>query len=308
MKTVMVNSTLYENFHLLAFSRYEKLQVLLFVVFFLIYMFTVLGNLIITALVCLESKLHTPMYFFLCNLSVQDVVYISATLPKLLAITLTGDTSISFKGCITQMFLFIFCIETEFFLLTSMSYDRYVAICRPLHYPLIMNKRTCTILATASWLIGILNSAMYAFKISVLSFCNSKDINHFYCDMKAILNLACNDVTNINLIIFIEGVLIGFLPFALILVSYIYIISAIIKTCTSAGRVNAFSRCSSHITSVLLFCLSSLSSYMKPQSENSRELDKLISVLYVALVPMLNPLIYSLRNKEVLNAIKRVYR
>ncbi|XP_063302322.1 olfactory receptor 5B12-like [Pelobates fuscus] len=300
------NSTPADDFHLLAFSRYAKIQVALFVVVLLFYMLTLVGNIIITVLICLESKLHTPMYFFLCNLSIQDIMYVSAILPKLLTISKTGDTSISFRACITQMFLFIFCIETEFFLLTSMAYDRYVAICMPLHYSLIMSKTKCAILAIVSWLIGILNSLMYALKVSELPFCRKKNINHFYCDMKVMLNLSCSDTTNIESIIFIEGLLIGFLPFSLILISYVYIISAILKMCTSAGRLNAFSRCSSHIATVLLFCLSSLSQYMKPQTENSQELDKVISMVYVALVPMLNPLIYSLRNKDILNAMKKV--
>ncbi|KAM4749144.1 olfactory receptor 5V1-like [Rhinophrynus dorsalis] len=258
----------------------------------------------ITTLVCLVSHLHTPMYFFLCNLSIQDIVYVSAILPKLMDITLTGDTSISFPSCATQLFVFMFCVGTEYLLLTSMAYDRYVAICIPLHYSLIMNKRICTLTASASWIIGALHSLMHTVLISKMSFCSFQEINHFFCDLKTLLKLSCSDVTIIKALILMSAVVLGFLPFLLTLTSYVFIISTILKIRTTAGRLKTFSSCSSHLTIVLLFFGTAISLYIKPESEQSQEQDKLLSLVYVALIPMLNPLVYSLRNKQVLKAMK----
>ncbi|KAM4749141.1 olfactory receptor 1G1-like [Rhinophrynus dorsalis] len=302
------SSTLQRHFHLLAFSRVPVLWTGLFIGIVLMYMLATVGNMMITALVCLVSQLHTPMYFFLCNLSVQDIVYVSAILPKLMDITITGDSSISFPGCITQLFIFTFCVVTEFLLLTCMAYDRYVAICISLHYSLIINKSACILMASTSWIIGALNALMHSLLMSNLSFCNSQEINHFFCDPKTILKLTCSDTTIINALIFVDAVLWGFLPFLFILTSYVFIISTILKIRTSAGRLKSFSSCSSHLTVVLLFFGTSLSLYMKPESEQSQEQDKLLSLLYIALVPMLNPLVYSLRNKEVLKAVKRIFK
>ncbi|KAM4663478.1 olfactory receptor 1G1-like [Discoglossus pictus] len=300
------NITLQIDFHILAFSNFENVKQVFIVGVLLIYLLTVLGNMIIVLLVCLVSQLHTPMYFFLFILSIQDIVYVSAIMPKLLAITITADTSISYLGCMTQLFLFTFCVVAEFFMLTSMAYDRYVAICIPLHYSLIMNKKVCTLLASATWFIAFLNSWLFSLTMSSYSFCNSQDINHFFCDVKAMLQLSCDDTTNLINIIFAEGVLFGFLPFALILTSYVYIISTILKIRSAAGRLKTFSSCSSHLTIVVIFYGTALSLYLKPESEQSMELDKLLTMLYVAVVPMLNPIVYSLRNKQVAEAFKKV--
>ncbi|KAM4749146.1 olfactory receptor 13F1-like [Rhinophrynus dorsalis] len=276
----------------------------LFIVILLMYLMVIVGNMMITTLVCLVSQLHTPMYFFLCNLSIQDIVYVSAILPKLMAITVTGDTRISFLGCATQLFLFIFCVTTEYLLLTFMAYDRYVAICFPLHYSLIMNKLICILTAAASWMIGALHSLIHSVLISKLSFCSFYEINHFFCDLKTVLKLSCSDITVIKALILMSTVLLGFLPFLLILTSYVFIISTILKIRTTAGRLKTFSSCSSHITIVLLFFGTAISLYTKPEYEQSQEHDKLLSLVYVALVPMLNPVVYSLRNKQVLTAMK----
>ncbi|KAM8972397.1 olfactory receptor 1E16-like [Pelodytes ibericus] len=301
------NTTMWRDFHILAFSSYVELQVVLFVVFLLMYILSVLGNLIIILVVCLESHLHTPMYFFLCNLSVQDIIYVSAILPKLLAITIAGDTRIYFLCCITQMFLFAFCVGTEFFLLTSMSYDRYVAICMPLNYALIMNKRLCIMLASISWLAGALNSLMHSFIMANLSFCRTHKVNHVFCDVKTLLTISCSDTNNIQVLIVVEGILFGFFPFLLIITSYVYIICTILQIRNTGGRYKAFSSCSSHVTVVILFSVTFLSLNLKPKSEHSTEQDKVLSLLYIVLVPLLNPLVYSLRNKDVLTAIRRVH-
>ncbi|XP_063302332.1 olfactory receptor 1G1-like [Pelobates fuscus] len=306
MSDIGHNRTLQRDFNLIAFSRYGDLQMVFFIGTLLLFLLATLGNMTISLLVCLVPHLHTPMYFFLCNLSVQDILYVTSILPKLMAITATYNTKISFAGCITQMFVFVCCVSTEFFLLASMAYDRYVAICIPLHYSFIMNKKLCTIMASVSWLLGSLNSIMYSVLISNLSFCNNKEINHLFCDVKTMMSLSCSDFTNIRTIMTVEGALWGYVPFLMILISYVYIISTILKIRTSAGRLKIFSSCSSHLTVVIIFCVTSIVLNMKPTSEHSQEQDKLLSMLYVALVPMLNPLVYALRNKEVLKAVKKI--
>ncbi|OCT90081.1 hypothetical protein XELAEV_18018697mg [Xenopus laevis] len=190
------------------------------------YILTVCANVLITALVCLVPRLHTPMYFFLCNLSVQDIVYVTAILPKFLAITTTGDNSISFLGCFIQLYLHISCVSGEALLLASMAYDRYVAICIPMRYSLIMKKSVCVLLASVTWLISSINSFMYCWLVSNLFFCDRHEINHFFCELKAILGLSCGDFQNIKIVMIATCVIIGLLPFGLILISYGNIISS----------------------------------------------------------------------------------
>ncbi|XP_072006323.1 olfactory receptor 5AR1-like [Engystomops pustulosus] len=295
---------MYKEFHLKMFPIAEIFLFVLILGIFLMYLLSMLGNLIIIAVVYSAPRLRTPMYFFLVNLSIQDVASASSILPKLLAIEITGETYISFLGCFTQMFVYAACMDAEFFLLASMALDRYFAICVPLKYSIIMNKKVCTVLVLISWVAGSLNSLLYVSLVSHLSFCDLKDINHFYCDIKALMRVSCSEVTYINNVILLEGCILGFLPFAMILTSYGFIISTILKIKTMAGRLKIFSRCSSHLTVVFLFCGTSLSVYMKPDSESSVQSDMMLSLLYVAVVPTLNPLVYSLRNKEVLHVLK----
>ncbi|XP_063797644.1 olfactory receptor 5V1-like [Pseudophryne corroboree] len=308
MKEYLINCTVQREFHLLAFSISADLQLLLFIGILVMYLLTVLGNLIITGLIYLTPQLHTPMYYFLCNLSVQDIIYVSSIIPKFLSILVTGDTRIVFPACITQMFLFTFCIGAEFLLLTSMAYDRYVAICIPLHYTIIMNKNLCISLFSVSWIVGFLNSLPYIVLISTLSFCNSQNITHFFCDPKTLIVLSSGDITDIVMLVSVECVFFGLTPFVLILVSYICIIATVIKIRSSAGRVKAFSSCSSHLTIVILFCGTSLSSYLIPESQQSHKQTKILPLLYTAVVPMLNPLVYTLRNKQVLRAMDNILK
>ncbi|XP_077118741.1 olfactory receptor 5AR1-like [Ranitomeya variabilis] len=301
----MYNFSLYQEFYLPAFTKYENIQLLIFLVILLIYLLCVLENSLVTFIVCLTTQLHKPMYFFLCNLTVLDIIYVSAILPKLIVITYTRETGISNAGCFTQVFLYVFCIGTEFFLLVCMAYDRYVAICLPLHYMLIMNPKKCMILAAFCCNLGVFNAMMYALLISKLSFSGSREINHFFCHMKSILALSYSDTTSIRILITVDGIVLGFFPFTLILVSYIYIILTILKMHSASGRHKAFSSCSSHLMVVLLFCLTSLILNMKSEAKFSQEQDKQLSLLYIGIAPMLNPLVYSLRNKDVLEAIKR---
>ncbi|KAG8441177.1 hypothetical protein GDO86_006790 [Hymenochirus boettgeri] len=300
---ISIENSTFTEFHISSFYVNGNIQVVLFAGVLLMYLSSVFGNVTITVLVCLVSKLHTPMYFFLCNLAVQDIVFVSTTLPKLMAVTLTGDTSISFNGCITQMFMFILCVTVEFFLLTFMAYDRYVAICRPLCYLLIMTQRLCILFASLSWIFGAVHALLYYLLIHNLSFCNIKDINHFYCELKAVLRESCGDISYIKNLFPVESVFLGMIPFVLILISYGYIIRTILKIHSSAGRAKTFSSCSSHLTIVIIFCGTLISMYVKPDSQNYQELEKVMSLLYTAVVPMLNPLIYSLRNKDVLKAM-----
>ncbi|KAM5147988.1 olfactory receptor 5V1-like [Mantella aurantiaca] len=265
-----------------------------------------LWNVIIISLICLTSKLRTPMYFFLCNLSFQDILYVSATLPKFLGITKSGDDSITFLVCLTQLFIIVFCIGTEFLLLTSMAYDRYVAICVPLQYAVIMNKITYVLLAIVSWIFGFLNALILSILLYYTKFCKSHDIDHFYCDPKTLINLVTSDITYITNFMSVAIIFMGFLPFFFILVSYICIISTITKMRSSGVGFKAFSNCSSHLAVVLLFFGPSLGSYTIVQSEHSQKQEKILSLLYTALVPLLNPLVYTLRNKDVLSGIKQI--
>ncbi|XP_075061991.1 olfactory receptor 1G1-like [Mixophyes fleayi] len=300
------NCTSHTEFKMVAFLKYPEIQLVIFIGVILMYLLCILGNVIIIVLVCLVSKLHTPMYFFLCNLSVLDIAYVSVILPKLLIITITGDPSISHSGCLSQLFLYVFCVGTEFFLLTTMAYDRYVAICIPLNYILIMKKKICFLLTFFSWHFGALNALMYTILISKLPLSNSHEINHFFCHMMSVLKLSCTDSTYVSVLIAVDGIILGSFSMFFIFTSYMYIISTILKIRTSSGRQKAFSRCSSHLTIVLLFCLTSLSLNIKAESEHSQEQDKVLSMIYIAVVPMLNPLVYSLRNKDILRALRNI--
>ncbi|KAE8619443.1 hypothetical protein XENTR_v10009776, partial [Xenopus tropicalis] len=301
------NETLQEGFYLLGFSSYGNDSWILFTGLLLMYLLTVLGNLLIVILVCLVPQLHTPMYFFLCNLAAQDIISASAILPKLLAITVSGDTNISFQGCITQIFLLAFCGDSDFFLLASMAYDRYVAICIPLRYYLIMNLRICVLMVASSWVVYVGNGIGFSLLLSNLSFCKSHDLKYLFCDIKKILELACGNTTLIEKVITAQVVLMGILPLVLILTSYICIIYAILKIRSLAARLKTFSSCSSHLTVVLLFSGTVISLYMNQESDDDHEEDNLLPLLYVGFVPMLNPLVYSLRNRQVWWASKIVY-
>ncbi|KAM3915736.1 olfactory receptor 2A12-like [Leptodactylus fuscus] len=304
MKEYLTNCTPGYEFHLSVFLIADGFQPVFFSLILMMFSLTVLGNLLICGLVYVTSQLRTPMYYFLCNLSAEDVLYVSATLPKLLAILISFDTRILFPECIAQMFLFLSCAVTEFLLLGSMAYDRYVAICVPLRYTAIMNMNVCVTLFSVPWLVGLLNALMNVVLVLKLSFCNSHNINHFFCDLKTIIALSTDDTAGLEMLVSLQSVLLGLVPFIMILMSYAFIISTILKIHSSAGRAKAFSSCSSHLTIVVLFCGVSISSYMVPDTLHSQEQDKVMSLLYTALVPMVNPLVYSLKNKQVLGALE----
>ncbi|XP_029437229.1 olfactory receptor 5I1-like [Rhinatrema bivittatum] len=300
------NQTSVREFILLGFSDHPLLQGLICGTVLLIYLISVLGNLGFLILMCADPHLHKPMYFFLSNLSILDICSTSLTLPKMLASFFTGNKSIPFHLCMTQLYFFQSFIGTEFFLLTSMAYDRYIAICNPLRYSLIMNKSICVLLATGSWAVSFLDAIPFADMISQLSYCKSNEINHFYCDTEAMLKLTCSDTHRLETLIFAEGSTVAFIPFLLTLISYIFIISSILRIRCTEGRRKAFSTCSSHLTSVVLFYGTLFCIYMRPTSMYSPAQDKLFSLLYTALIPTLNPIIYSLRNREIKNTLRNI--
>ncbi|XP_073493267.1 olfactory receptor 6F1-like [Phyllobates terribilis] len=291
---------------LLGFSEVPDLQLFLFAVFLLTYILTVLGNLIIIMVICISHELHNPMYFFISNLSFLDISYSTVTQPQLLSILTVGSSKISFAACITQLYVFMSLACTEFVSLTAMSYDRYVAICKPLHYPILMNKKTCLLLATASWVVGFLDPLAHTVVISQLPLCKPRVINHFYCDLSVLLNLSCVDKLFIEIMTYVVGSVVALPAFLLTLISYVFIISSILKIASSAGRQKAFSTCTSHLTVVILFYGSVLIMHMRPSSQYLLAQDKPLSVLYTTIIPMLNPLIYSLRNKDVKKALRKL--
>ncbi|XP_069506017.1 olfactory receptor 5AR1-like [Ambystoma mexicanum] len=302
------NQTFLAEFLILGLSQNPQLQLPIFIVFLLMYSITLIGNLVIITIIFVDANLHNPMYFFLLNLSFLDVGFTSVTIPKMLAISSTGDGSMNFSLCILQFYLCFSFLSTEFFLLSAMAYDRYIAICQPLRYTLIMNERAVIMLATTSWTLGFLDTIPHAVLISKLSFCASREINHFFCDLNALLKLSCTDTYFINVATFGDGVVIGLGPFTLTLISYVFIISNILKIPSATGRHKSFSTCSSHLTAVVLFYGSELGVYMRPTSAYSLEKDKLFAILYTIIIPMLNPIVYSLRNSDVKRAMKKTIK
>ncbi|XP_029435835.1 olfactory receptor 6M1-like [Rhinatrema bivittatum] len=247
------------------------------------------------------------MYFFLCNLSFLDISYTSLTLPKLLDILLRKRQHISAVGCFTQMHIFSSSIGIEYVLLTIMAYDRYVAICHPLHYAIIVNPRLCLLIVAGTWVFAFLQPVAHTVLISHYAFCRSNVINHFFCDISVLLKLSCSSTFTVESINYIAGAFIALPCLILTLTSYIYIISSILRIRSTEGRSKAFSTCSSHLTVVILFYGTTMFLYMRPTSMQSLDQNKLFALLYNVLIPMLNPLIYSLKNKAVKEALRQVF-
>ncbi|KAG8511885.1 Olfactory receptor 5W2 [Galemys pyrenaicus] len=300
MKTEGNVSTVIQ-FVLLGFSDLLNFQGLLFVLFFIVYMIILIGNSLIIIVTRIDTALQKPMYFFLANFSSLEICYVSVTLPRILKNLWTQDRRISTLGCATQLCFFLIFGATECFLLAVMSYDRYVAICNPLHYPLVMNHKRCVQLAVGAWVIGIPVQIGQTCQIFSLLFCTSNQINHFFCDIPPILKLACGDTFIHELSVYVVAMLFVAVPFILILISYGKIISTILRLPTAKGRAKAFSICSSHLIVVVLFFGSATITYLRPKSNHSAATDKLLSLFYTIVTPMFNPLIYSLRNKDMTN-------
>ncbi|XP_004621788.2 olfactory receptor 8I2-like [Sorex araneus] len=299
------NFTQVTFFVLSGFPDYPELQVSLFLIFLFIYLFTVLGNLALILLITTDSQLHTPMYFFLSNLAFIDVFYSSTVTPKALVNFQSSEKTISFVGCFAQMYFFVSLAGSECFLLGSMAYDRYVAICNPLMYSVVMSQEVCNWLAAMPYVIAFINSLITICVISSLPFCGS-NINHFFCDTTALLALSCVDIFSTELMIFFLAGFTILFPLFIITLTYIAIISAILRIQSAAGRKKAFSTCASHLMGVTIFYGSLTFTYLQSDDSLSLTQAQVASVFYTIVIPMLNPLIYSLRNKDVKNALLRV--
>ncbi|XP_077175088.1 olfactory receptor 5G9-like [Paroedura picta] len=304
----MENHSTIQEFIFAGFTESSNLQLPLFAFFLIIYIITLTGNLGMILLIRINSQLHTPMYFFLSNLSFVDFCYSTVVTPKMLMDLLIQRNSISLTGCAVQMWFFGLFLATECFLLSAMAYDRYMAISNPLLYTVIMSRRVCVQLVVAPYLIGVLNATTHTTLTFQLSFCNHYIINHFFCDIPAVISLACSDTQLNNMVLFALSCSFGIVNTAMIIVSYLYILMAILRIHSSAGRQKAFSTCSTHLTVVTIFYGTLFFMYVRPSSISSTQEDKVVSMLYTVMIPMLNPLIYSLRNKEVKNAMRRVLR
>ncbi|XP_012499367.1 PREDICTED: olfactory receptor 5B12 [Propithecus coquereli] len=301
----MENSTEVTEFILVGLTDDPELQIPLFVFFLFIYLFTLVGNLGMIGLILLDSHLHTPMYFFLSNLSLADFGYSSAATPKVMAGFLTGDKIMSYAACATQFFFFVAFITVESYLLASMAYDRYAAVCKPLHYTRTMTTNVCACLATGCYVCGFLNASIHTGNTFRLSFCRSNVVDHFFCDAPPLLALSCSDNHISEMVIFF---VVGFnvlFSILVILISYLLIFITILKMHSPEGRQKSFSTCASHLTAVSMFYGTGIFMYLQPSSSHSMGTDKMVSVFYAIVIPMLNPLVYSMRNKEVKSAFKK---
>nr|XP_019575546.1 PREDICTED: olfactory receptor 10AG1-like [Rhinolophus sinicus] len=294
------------QFVLLGFSDLPQLQGLLFVLFSIIYMIILIGNSLIIIITRLDIALQKPMYFFLANFSLLEICYVSVTLPRILVNLWTQDRIISVLDCAIQMCFFLMLGTTECLLLVVMAYDRYVAICNPLHYPLVMNQKMCIQLAVGSWIGGIPVQIGQTCQIFSLRFCNCNQINHFFCDIAPILKLACGDTSVDEVLVYVTAMLFGAVPFVSILASYSKIIATVLRLPTARGRAKVFSTCSSHLLVVVLFFGSATITYLRPKSDHSAGMDKLLSLFYTIVTPMFNPMIYSLRNKDIIVALRKL--
>lgn len=299
------NRTVVTEFILLGFGNGPELDSLLFLLFLSVYVATVAGNTFIVALVVADEHLHTPMYFFLGNLACLEICYSSNILPRMLLGYLGGDRRISVGGCLTQYYFFGCLAAAECYLLAAMAYDRYLAVCKPLHYPSQMNSKLCLQLGAASWVSGFLSNSILTSLISRLDFCGPNEIEHFFCDSFPLIKLSCSDTHVAELVTSVVAGVCSLPPFLLTFSSYVYIITRVMRIPSAAGRRKAFSTCSSHLTVVILFYWSILTTYVIPHRDAQMSPNKFFSVFYTILTPLVNPLIYSLRNKEVREALRK---
>ncbi|KAM9312264.1 olfactory receptor 1468-like [Gastrophryne carolinensis] len=293
---------------LLGFGNMGNLSSPFFTMILVIYCVTICGNLLIITLVSYSKTLRTPMYFFLTQLSIADIILATNITPNVLNLIINEMASMSFPGCITQFYFFCFPETIECFLLMVMSYDRYLAICSPLHYVSIMSQSLCYKLVLACWLVSSCETFVLTFSICQLEFCGPNTIDHFFSDFIPLLELSCSDTFLVQIEDTLLGIPVAVIPFLSIVISYIYIVSAIVKISSYAGRVKAFSTCSSHLIVVCIFYGTLIVMYMLPNEGKSLIMNKTLSMMYTVMTPFLNPLIYSLRNKDIKSALKSVFR
>ncbi|XP_050777361.1 olfactory receptor 14A16-like [Gopherus flavomarginatus] len=302
----MSNQTTVTEFLLLEFSDVRELQILHFVGFLLLYLTSLLGNLLIIIAIAFDRHLHNPMYFFLMNLSILDFGSLSVTIPKSMANSLTNNRSIPYSGCVTQVSFYIFFASANFALLTIMAYDRYVAICQPLHYEMVMNRRACVQMAASAWISGILYSALHTGNTFAISFCGGNMVDQFFCEIPQLLHLACSNSHLGEIVVISFSVLLCLICFAFIIVSYVQIYKAVLRIPSGQGRHKAFSTCIPHLIVVSLFLFTGSFAFLKPTSNSSSDLNLLVAVLYSIMPPMMNPIIYSMRNKEMKGALSKL--
>ncbi|XP_008539177.1 olfactory receptor 1L4-like [Equus przewalskii] len=296
------------EFLLLGLTSDPKWQVWLFASFLAMYLVNVSGNSVIIAAIQKDTHLHTPMYFFLSNLSFVDICFTNVIVPRMLANMLSKSKKVPFAHCLTQMYFFVTCAITDSFLLAAMAMDRYVAICSPLHYTTTMSPKRCLLLVIASWVVSHLHSLTHTVLMARLSFCGPNIIHHFFCDVQPLLTLSCSDTSINELLAFTEGSFVIMTPFVFIIVSYVYITRAVLRVPSGRGRYKVFSTCGSHLTVVALYYGTAISVYIRPSSTYSVTKDRVITVIYTVVIPMLNPFIYSLRNKDIKQALRKLTR
>ncbi|XP_065801433.1 olfactory receptor 5AN1-like [Muntiacus reevesi] len=302
------NITKTMHFILLGFSDFPRIIVVLFVLFLVIYVLTLTWNLSLLILIRMDSHLHTPMYFFLSNLSFIDICYVTSTAPKMLYDFFQERKMITYVGCVVQYFVFSTMGLSESCLMTAMAYDRYAAICNPLLYSSVMSPALCGRMVLGSYLAGLSGSMSQLCAMLQLHFCGPNVINHFFCDMPQLLVLSCTDTFSVQLLTAILTMIFGIINALVIMISYVYIVISVMKITTASGRSKAFNTCASHLTAVTLFYTSSIFVYLSSTSGGSSSFDRFASVFYTVVIPMLNPLIYSLRNKEIKDALKRLQK
>ncbi|XP_005399791.1 PREDICTED: olfactory receptor 1468-like [Chinchilla lanigera] len=300
------NQTLLSQFLLLGLPIQPEYEHLIYALFLAMYLTTILGNLTIIILIQLDSHLHTPMYSFLSNLSFSDLCFSSVTMPKLLKNMQSQVPSIPYAGCLAQMYFFLLFGDLESFLLVAMAYDRYVAICSPLHYSSIMSPKLCVCVVALSWVLTTFHALLHTLLMVRLSFCGDNVIPHFFCDMSALLKLACSDTSINELVIFVMGGIILVIPFLLIIISYARIVSSILKVPSTQHIHKAFSTCGSHLSVVSLFYGTVIGLYLCPSTDNTTVKETVMALMYMVVTPMLNPFIYSLRNRDMKEALRRI--
>ncbi|KAM6448964.1 olfactory receptor 14A16-like [Liasis olivaceus] len=302
----MANQSTVLEFILMGFSDDRDLQLLLFFLLLFIYLIALVGNLLIAFVVILNHHLHTPMYFFLVNLSLTDICYITTTIPKSMAVSLTDNNMITFPGCVAQVFSVIACVGSEVALLTIMAYDRYVAICHPLRYSLILNWDACSQMTVASWISSLIHALLQTTITFQLHFCGLNIIGQFFCDLPQLQKISCTDTKLNQIAIWTTGFIVCIFCTGFVFASYGYIFSVILKIPSVEGRYKTFSTCSPHLTVFSLFIITAMFSYLRPQTLSSPMMDLLSAVLYAVLPPVLNPIIYSFRNKDIQESLRKI--